>query len=90
MPVTIMRRLWILVLAIAIGTVANCGHAQTTTTTDAQTKQNKKAQKAQEKADKKAQKDAEKTGKKTTTQQDAAYALAYKNQAPEGHTPAPK
>ena len=61
--------------------------ASPTPTPATPTKQDTKAQKDQAKADKKAQKDAQKAGKKTTTSQDAAYALAHKNQAPEGKTP---
>ena len=83
-----MKRFSILAVALLLGFPAVTSIAQSTpapapvkTNAAAQTKQDKKVAKEKAKTDK-ASANAQ-SGKKTTTSQDAAYALAYKQGIPK-------
>jgi hypothetical protein len=82
-----MKRISVMALALFSVSLVPSGVAQSTpetaptTTTKDQAKQNKQTEKAKAKATKDASK--AQGGKKTTTSQDAAYALAYRNGTPK-------
>lgn len=81
-------------LALFSISLAQSGVAQSTpqtaaiTTSKDQAKQDKRTANAKPKTTKNGSK--AQSGKKTTTSQDAAYALAYRNGNPEGSKPSPK
>jgi hypothetical protein len=87
-----MKRVSIFAIAFLSASLVQVGAAQVgapvNTDSSSQTKQDKKDQKSKAKSTKPPVK-AE-TGKKTTTSQDAAYALAYKQGTTQSSTPPPK